>query len=487
MSENPTRKEKVVTSLFWKFSEKMGARIVGFLISIVLARILSPDDYGTLAILLILMTLTDALVVSGLGNSLIQKKNADALDFSSVFYFSMVMVVLFYLILFFVAPVIARYYSNGLLIPMLRVLGIRLIFSGIGTVQNAYVDRNMLYRRYFFSTLSGTILSGLAALWMALHGFGVWALVAQYLSQAFISTAVLWFTVKWRPARAFSLARLKSLYSFGWKLLLSKLIYTGCSELRGLIIGRLYSPSDLGYYTRGSTFPKMLDDGLTTAINSVLFPVVSQEQFSPNMVKAMIRRSIRTTAYVIVPIMTGLAVVADPLVCFLLTEKWRPCVPYLQIFCYCMALNPIQQANVQAIKAIGRSDITLKVDIVKESIGVAVLLFVMNRGMLLVAISAMINATIFMIAYISPNKKLINYRLSEQMIDILPYIGLSVIMAAAIYPIHWLRLPALPTLIFQMIAGGTVYLLCSVLFKVESFRYILDILMRLIKRRRAGH
>ena len=327
------------------------------MVSIILARMLDPSHYGAIALVTVFITFANMFVTSSFGNSLIQKKDADNVDFSSVFYFNIILGILVYAVVFIMAPYIAGYFNMEILCPVLRVLGLRLIVAGANSVQHAYVSKQMLFKRFFWSTLGGTIGSAILGITMAYMGFGIWALVVQYMFNSIIDTLVLWFTVKWRPKLAFSLKRLKNLFSYGWKFLVSSLLDTGYNELRSLVIGKMYTPADLAYYNKGKNFPNLIVTNVNSSIQSVLFPAMANCQDKKEQVKSMCRRSIRTSSYIMLPLMTGLALVAEPFVKLLLTEKWLQCVPYLQIACFTFAFMPIHTANLQAIKAMGRSDI----------------------------------------------------------------------------------------------------------------------------------
>lgn len=263
--------------MIWRFLERCGAQGVTFLVSIVLARLLDPSVYGTVALVTVFTAILQVFVDSGMGNALIQKKDADDLDFSSVFYFNLSACILLYVGMFFAAPLIASFYNMPDLTPVVRVLSLTLIISGVKNVQKAYVSRNLLFKKFFFATLGGTIGAAVIGIWMAWKGYGVWALVAQHLFNATLDTIILWVTVKWRPKRVFSLERLKGLFSYGWKLLVSALLDTGYNNLRSLIIGKLYTSADLAFFNRGKQFPNLVVTNINTSIDSVLLPI-SQAQ-----------------------------------------------------------------------------------------------------------------------------------------------------------------------------------------------------------------
>lgn len=343
--------------------------------------------YGLMALVTVFTAILQVFVDSGMGNALIHKKDADDLDFSSVFFFNLVMCIALYILLFFCASVIAAFYHNPELISVIRVLGITLLISGVKNVQQAYVSRKLQFKRFFFATLGGTIGAAVIGITLAYMGFGIWALVSQNLFNTMIDTLILWFTVRWRPKLLFSFERLKGLLRYGWKLLVSSLLHTFYLNLRTLIIGKLYMPADLAYYEKGQSFPTLIVSNINASIDSVLLPTMSGVQDSRESVKAITRRAIVTSSYLMWPMMVGLAVVAKPLVVLLLTEKWLEAVPFLQISCFALGLEPLQTANLNAIKAMGRSDIYLKLEIIKKSISILILLLSMHFGVKAIAVS----------------------------------------------------------------------------------------------------
>ncbi len=472
-----TSKAKVLSGLIWKFAERISAQVVTFVVSIVLGRLLSPDDYGLIAVVTIFITFANCIVTNGFGSSLIQKKDSDNLDFSTVLYFQFAFSLLLYGILFVSAPLIAKFFGEGydLLVPVLRVLGIRIPLTAINNVQQAYVGKKMIFRKFFLSTIGGTVISAVVGIWMAYEGYGVWALVGQYLTNTFISTVILAFTIKWKPELCFSWARLKILFSYGWKLLVGGIINETYVELRKIAIGKLYTSADLAYFDRGMQIPNIIVTNINSSISNVLFPAISNAQNNMADVKAIMRRSIRTSSYIMCPMMFGLAVVAEPLISFLLTDKWLPCVPYLQIYCISYCFEPIQTANLQAIKAVGRSDIFLKLEIIKKVAYAVILVAVMFHSVDAIAYSLLLNTLIAVFVNTTPNKKLLGYSFKELIVDMAPGILLSAVMAVVVF-LEGMVLPfsALPRMIIQAATGGVIYLVLSVVFKVESFSYLLN-------------
>ena len=474
----------VITNFFWRFLERCGAQGVTFIVSIVLARLLDPTVYGTVALVTIFTTIMQVFVDSGMGNALIQKKDADDLDFSSVFYFNMAMCSVLYLIMFFAAPLIASFYRMPELTAIVRVLSFVVVISGVKNVQQAYVSRHLMFKRFFFSTLGGTIGAAVIGIAMAYLGFGVWALVAQMLFNAAVDTTILWITVKWRPKKMFSFQRLKSLFSYGWKLLASSLIDTVYNDLRQLIIGKKYSSGDLAYYNQGKKFPQLIVTNINTSIDSVLLPTMSKAQDDMAAVRSMTRRAIKTSTFLMMPAMIGLAVCAEPLVQLILTEKWLPCVLFLRIFCITYAFYPIHTANLNAIKAMGRSDLFLKLEIIKKTVGIIAILINMWISVQAMAYSFLVTTILNQIINSWPNKKLLNYSYLEQVKDMMPQILLSLGMGAAIYAVSFLHLSASLTLLIQIPLGVLVYWSGSKIFHVESYTYIIEMVKNFKKRKK---
>lgn len=334
----------------------------------------------------------------------------------------------------------------------------------------------MLFKKFFFSTLGGTITAAVVGIGMAYAGYGVWALVAQDLTNKLIDTVVLWFTVKWRPKLVFSLKRLKGLISYGWKLLVSGLIDSVYNNIRQLIIGRVYSASDLGLYNKGQQIPSTIVNNINTSIDSVLFPAMSSQQEDKERVKNMTRRSIKTSSYIMWPLMMGLAFTATTVVSLLLTDKWLGAVLYLRVFCITYAFYPIHTANLNAIKAIGRSDLFLVLEIIKKSVGILSMLTTMWISVEAMAYSLLFVSVVSQFINSWPNRKLLGYSYLEQIKDILPSILLSLAACLCIVPFNFVAMPKVLKLIIQIVIAALVYITLSKAFKIEAFKYIIDII-----------
>ena len=465
---------KVAANLSWKFAERMCAQIVSFVVTTVLARILLPEDYGTIAMVNVFITFADLFVTSGLGTSLIQKKNADETDFSSMFYFGVVYSGLVYLILFFLAPMIARFYSDELLSVVIRVMGLRLPIACVNSIQHAYVSKHLIFKKFFFSTLFGTMLSAVVGIVMALNGYGVWALVAQYMTNSIVDTVVLFITVPWHPRLRFSISRVKELYSYGWKLLANALLHNMYIQFKNLVVGKVYTAADLAYLNRGEQLPSLIITNINTSIESVILPVLSEKQNEPERIKAMVKRSTKMSVFIIWPLMMGLFVLADSVIVLLFTDKWEAAVPYLRINCIVQALVPLSSTYQQVTLAMGRSDLVFKIGIPKKIGSLLLVLLAARYSVKAIAYVMLIQSFIDVILNILPNIKLINYKYGEICKDLIPYLFLSVIMGAFIFPISWMHFGFLIRLLLQVVIGIAVYIVLAYVLKINELYFVYD-------------
>lgn len=477
-------KSTVISSLFWKFMERAGVQVMQFVVSIVLARLLAPEEFGLIAMVMIVIAIADVFVQSGLGIALIRKKEVDDLDFSSVFYASLTIAATAYTIVFISAPFISEFFGQSGLTPVIRVLTLTLFIGVFNSIQNAYVARHMMFKKLFIRGLCATIPSGALGIFLAYQGFGIWALVVQQLSNASFSVLAMWFTVPWRPHLQFSWERLKDLFSFGWKLLVSALIDNIYDKIRAVVIGKMFSSSALAFNDRGDHFPRLLITNINSSISAVLLPSLSAYQDDKPQLKKMARRSIVTSSFVLVPMMTGLAMLAQPLVLILLGEKWLPCVPFIQAYCFTYALYPIHTSNLSAIQAMGRSDIFLKLEIIKKTYGLALIVgsYFYFKTPIGLAYGAMVSAVISTFVNASPNKKLMGYSYFEQLKDIFPSFILAAIMAAGMYGFSLIQMNLYLSFGLQIILGMVIYLSLAKILHLECFEYIIKTIFELRKK-----
>lgn len=478
MSDKET---SISSNVVWRLLERFGAKLVTFVVSIILARLLEPTVYGTVALVTVFTSILEVFIDSGLGSALIQKKDADDLDFSSVFYFNVTMCVVLYIGMCIAAPYIAIFYNIPELAPIVRVMSLTLVISGVKNIQYAYISKHMLFKKFFWATLFGTIVSAVVGICMAYRGYGVWAIVIQPLVNYAIDTIVLWCTVKWRPLFQFSFSRLCGLLSFGWKILIAKLINVSYNKLRDLIIGKLYSSEDLAFYNRGGSFPTTIVPNITTSIDGVIFPAMAKIQNDKDKVRQLLKKSIHISSYIVMPMMAGMIACAPTMISVLLTSKWEPCIPYLRMFCIVYAFWPFSIANLNVIRSLGRSDLVLKLEIIERVFSIAFLLAAIRINVYWIGISYMAGEIFSAALCAWPCKKLVDYSLFEQLRDLFPLMITCVIMGITVTLVQFIALSDILTLIIQVLIGILVYILLSYLFKLEGFMYFKDKFRSLIK------
>lgn len=471
----------LLSNLSWKFAERIASQAVSFVVSIVLARILAPSDYGAIAMVMIFVTLANVIAEGGFSSALIQKKDADKLDFSTVFYFSLVFSIVLYVILYVAAPSISLFYGDGyeVLTPVLRVIGIQVIIYAVNSVQQAYVSKKMMFQKFFWSTLVGTIVSAILGLAMAYSGCGIWALVGQQLSMTVTNVLVLYIVTRKLPGLMFSFERLKGLFNYGAKILGASLLVSLFLDLRSLIIGKLYSAKDLAFFDRGRQFPNLIVVNVNSSVGAVLFPKMSEQQDDTQKIKETCRMSIRFSSFVMMPLMMGLAACGGSLIRLLLTDKWIDCVPFLQLFCIIYMFYPMHTANMQAIKALGHSGTFLKLELLKKIIELICLVLVMKISVIAIAVNMAILTTLFTFINAFPNVKYLNYSFVEQMKDIIPPIVMSTIMGVSVYLLgQLLTFSDYLNLLVQIIVGISIYVSLSILTKNAEMKFILKLLFK---------
>ena len=485
MPKETSIRGKVAKGLFWTYAERISAQAVSFIVSIILARIIDPEHYGVITLVNVFINIANVFVSDSFGNALIQKKDADALDFSTVFYINLAVSLVLYALIFAAAPFIANFYKEPQASPVLRVLSVKLVLASLNSVQNAYISRSMKFRKFFFATLVGTVISAVVGIWMAYAGYGVWALVGQYLTNSLIDTIFLHFTCGWHPQLMFSKERAKGLAGFGSRLLVAALIQKLYENMRSLIIGKIFSAKDLSFYDRGKRFPALIVDNINTSISKTLFPALSMVQDNKERLLQMTRRSIRVSAYLLSPLLVGLAVCGKSFVSLILTDKWLGCVPFLQIISITYLFMPMHKANLQAIKAVGRSDIILRLEYIKKAFGIAAVLVAafVFRSTIAIAWSFLVATLFNAVVNAWPNAKLLNYTIKEQFADLLPNFGAAAIMGGLVWCVQLFELKNWITLAIQIAVGVLSYLAISILFRMESFIYVKDAVKSLLKRK----
>lgn len=459
----------------WKLLERFGVLGIQFVLQIILARLLSPELYGVLTLMIVFTQLANIFIQTGFNTALVQNKDVTEEDYSSVFWVTLAVALLLYGILFAAAPAIAAFYHMPDFVWPFRVLCLVLFPGAYNSIQIAKVSRKMDFKKVFYSNVFGILLAGVAGIVIALLGGGLWALVAQNLLNVLLACVVMAFTVKWRPHLILNMSRIKVLFSYGWKLLGSGLLDTLYQNLQSLVIGKKYDSSTLAFYDRGKQFPHYGITAITSSVQSVLLPAMAAEQDDLSKIKRMTRNSVMLSSYVIFPMMAGLAGVAEPLIKLLLTDKWIACVPFMQICCITYAFYPVYTSNLQAIKAIGRSDIFLKLEIIKKIFGIVVLAIAVFcfETPLAIALTGVISIPLDLLINAYPNKKLIDYSFFEQMKDILPSAFVSMLMMLGVLAVGKLNLPIVVLLIIQVILGAALYILLSLVLQLAPFKLLL--------------
>ena len=481
---NSSDKEKVISGLTWKLAERMFSQGMTFVLSIILARLLMPSQYGIVAMINMFIVIANVFVTAGFSSSLIQKKDADDLDFSTIFYCTLTMAILMYGILFVCAPFIADFYKMPELCLLTRVFSLSLLISSYQTIQNAYISRHMIFKKNFYATSVGTFLSGVIGVTMAYKGFGVWSLVVQQLSSIIINTLTLFSIVKWKPKLIFSWERAKSLMDYGSKILASTLVNTIYREIRQLIIGSVYTPADLALYNRGSHYPNLVTGNIDTTLRSVLFPAMSNHSDNLPRVKDMLRKAIKNSSYVTYFCLTLLAVSSAPLIHLMLTDKWMGCVPYMQIFCICFMIQTVSSSNLQALKAIGKSDEVLKLELFKKPAFLILVLAAVPFGVKAIVCTAPINALYALFLNMGPTKKHLNYSRKEQVKDLLPGLLLAGVMALLTFPLVYLPLNDIAIMCLQIIFAFVIYIVLSKRFEIDAYYYCKNTILEYYSKKR---
>lgn len=470
--EKQNSNNNIAMGIIWKFMERVFSQGVSFIVSVILARLLLPDDYGAVAIVLVFIEIANVFIASGLNASLIQKKEINETEKSTIFYCCIILGVFLYGVMFFAAPFIAVFYKMPILTPIIRVFALRLPIASIQQVPAALISRELDFKKFFLSTTVGTICSAIVGIAMALAGFGVWALVAQSLISALTDAIILSIVAKWRPKKIFSLKAATPLISYGSKIMAADVIGTLLNNLSSIIIGYRYSSAQLAYYTKGKNLPYMFRSNIYMTILSVLFPAMSKFD-SIEEIKSFARRSVKMLAYIIFPIMMGMICISEDLVIALYTEKWISMTPFINIVCIECMISIIPMVGLQTLKASGHSGIILKMETLKKVIFLVLIFIAMNFGVKAIAWSLPINVMIEVLLNYIFSVKITGYRMREQIKDILVPLLLSFGMGVAIFAVSLIKMNIIVGLALKVFAGIVVYLALSIIFKVEEFKTIL--------------
>lgn len=469
-------KGKVVSAFSWKFMERLSVQGTSFLVTLILARLLTPDDYGVVALITVFISLANTFVQGGFNTALIQKKDATQEDFFSVTIFTFFVAGVLYAVLFISAPWLAKFYTMPTITKIIRVMALMLFPAAINSVQVAYVTKDLRFKILSVSSLISTCFAAAIGIAMAYCGFGAWALVIQQVSLQIFSCISILVLTRWSPKGKFSFKSIKELVPYGSRILCANLLVTLFLNLRSMIIGRLYSSEALGFFNRGKQFPQAVMESINGTIQSVLLPVYAKEQNHRQRMLKMVRLSIQISSYLIFPMMIGLACVAPALVELLLTEKWLPCVPFLQLFAFSYMCQPAQLSTAQAYRAIGDSKTTLYLEFARKAAEIILLILSLRYGTEAIAFSSVAAGIAALAIALVPNAKILHYTVWEQLKDILPALLMSMMMGSVVLGIGKVMLPSGVKLFLQVIGGIFVYLLISIIIRPKSFAFILELL-----------
>lgn len=482
MTENRLEK-KVATGLFWTFAERIFAQGVSFLVSILLARLLLPEEYGAVSMIMVFIALANVLAANGLGEALIQNKESSETDFSTIFISVLIFTTVLYYIVFSIAPFISDFYGIDVT-DLLRVLALQIPLTAVNSIQQAYIAKHMIFKKTFWATSFGTVISGFLGVGAALNGVGAWALVAQYLSNSVINTCVLLVVLPWHPRLIFDKSSAKKLIPYGWRIMISSFINTAFNEARSLVIGKVYTSADLAFYQKGNQIPALVINNVDTAIGKVVFPAMSLVNDDLVKLKEMARKFVQMSTFVVFPIMLGLFSTADKIIILLLTEKWISSAFFLRLACIFYALQPLQTADWQIIKAMGRADLCVRLETIKKVIGLVLIVIAAFISVEAVSISSVITAMVSVLINMIPAKKLVDYSIKEHFQDISRTVIAAVCMIAVVYVVGRVITSILLGLMVQIICGIIVYLGVSKCIKNTAFDEVIDILIKIVKRRK---
>lgn len=466
----------ITISFIWKFFERTSYQVIYLAVHIIMARLLSPDKFGTIAIVMVFINLIIVVFQSGLNISLLQQKSVTDIDYSSVFIVNIIIAFVTYSILFLISPIIAYIYDNLEMINFIRVLGILIFINAIFSIQSSYTIRNNKFKQLFYINLTSCIVSGFIGIYSALLKFEEWAIIFQQVSYSLCNMILMFIYIKWRPRKAFSLERVIIFFRYGWKISVSSILTILYTDLRSLIIGYKYSSEQLGYYNRGQQLPQVFSSNLNETIQAVIMPQMAKYQDDYSIIKNIMKKTIIISSFFVFPLMAGMCILAKPLVLILLTNKWLPIVSFLQIFCLTYIFIPLNSANIQAIKAIGRSDVFLKLEIIKKILGLIILIISLFFGIYGIAIGQLVSNVLYTLINFYPISKIFDYKFSDQIKDVLPNLILTFFMSIVVIIVGSLNINQYILFILQIIVGMFVYFSVAIIINIPSVRIFKSII-----------
>lgn len=475
-------KNKAIKGVGWSFADNIANSGITFLVGLVLARLLSPEEFGMVGMITIFIAISNSFIDSGFSNALIRKNDIKEIDYNTVFYFNLAIGILCYIILYFSSPAISAFFHETQLVLITRVMGSILVINALAIIQRTILVKNIDFKAQTKVSLVASVGSGIIGIGMALYGLGVWSLVGQQVSRQFLNSLFLWVYTAWRPVIAFSMMSFKELFGFGSKLLLSGLINTIYQNVYYIIIGRFYSSAQLGQYTRAEQFSSIFSSNLTSVIQRVSYPVLSSIQDDQERLKQAYRKVIKTTMIVTFACMLGLAAVAKPLVFILIGEKWIESASYLQIICFSGMLFPLHAINLNILQVKGRSDLFLRLEVIKKIVAIIPIVLGISYGIVFMLCGSVCTSFIayFLNSYYSAG--LINYPANKQIIDILPSFTVSFVVAVIMWSLSFIDISIYIILPLQCFVGVSLALFIYEIIKIEEYQELKGMILSLIKR-----
>lgn len=466
-------KRKTLRGTIWSSVERFSVQGIQFVVMIIMARVLTPDDYGLVGMLTIFIAVSQSLIDSGFSQAIIRKLDRSQTDNSTAFYFNIAVGIILYFVLFFCAPLIARFYQQPLLIPLTRVIGLGLIFNSLAVVQRALLSVDLDFKTQAKASLIGALLSGAIGIWMAYTGYGVWAIAIQQIANLAIVTTGLWLLSGWKPSRVYSWASFKALFGFGSKLMLSGLLNTFFENIYLIVIGKVYKASDLGYFTRAQNFSSLISSNTTGILQRVTYPVLCSIQNDDERLREAYRKLLRLAAFIIFPLLIGLGAVGHPLIQTLLTDKWLYSATLLIPLCLSGMWYPVHAINLNLLQVKGRSDLFLRLEVIKKILAVIVLCITIPLGLLPMCWGMVVTSIIALIINTHYTDKLIGLGFFKQMKDLCPSLLLSLIMGVVVYAtMHYLSVSPIVDLLIGFSEAIAIYAGCSLLFRFKEWEYI---------------
>lgn len=475
------KQSKTTKGLIWKMGENVATQVMQFLIQLLLARMLLPEDFGVVGILNAFTNLANTLVNNGFSSALLRQKEYNPKAYATVFVTSLAVSLLGYGLIFLGAPAIARFYENMDLVPYLRVFTVTILVTAVSSMCTTVLRHRMDFRGIFLGNFLGVMAQGICGLVMAKNGFGVWSLIYSHILRFVVPAVVLIAYSKWRPQFYFSLKILKELFSYSWKLTVGWLIGNLYNDAFALIVGKRFSSGTLGYYTKGHSIPAMINRVLTQTISSVMFPSLAKDQNDLTAMKIRTRTMISVTAALVLPVMAGVAACAEPLVRVLLTDRWLPAAPVIQLCCIPMAINVINNANMQSINAIGRSDVFMYAELIKRTVTIILVLITSRIDFYLMLWSIAFMGFISMAVNVVADRKLLKYRLKEYLGDLLPYVAIALLLFSGVYAMNGLQMHVYAKLALQLLACAVIYFAAIFLTPLSAYGKVRVLVKNMLK------